>query len=175
MKKIFLLLLLGIIIISINGCTTKEFNDIQYEIENQIYPAETMTYFKINIGNVLLFPFKTVANLVDTHDKVSPYLNDITKIQVGIYTIIKDDRINQLKIPQNIEKILNNSGWQKFVCVTDENNCVECYFKEINKNNASIYTVIMDKNEPIIIITELRGNLITIIEKVIQKYIPKNT
>jgi hypothetical protein len=176
MKKIFFLLL-GITIISINGCTTKEFNDIQYEIENQIYPKETKTYLKINVGNVLLFPFKTVANLVDTHDKVSPYLNDITKIQAGIYRIKDNKQINQVKIPKNIEKILNDSGWQKFIGVAEKNNCVECYFKEINKNVASIYAIILDKNESMVIITELRGNLntiIAIIEKAIQEYIPKN-
>ncbi len=173
MKKIFFLLL-GITIISINGCTTKEFNDIQYEIENQIYPTETKTYFKINVGNVLLFPFKTIVNLIDRQDKASPFVNEITKVQVGIYKIKKDDKINQLKIPKNIEKILNDLKWQKFVVVTEKNDCVECYFKEINKNNASIYVIIIDKNESMIVITELRGNLITIIEKAIQEYIPKN-
>ena len=166
-KSSLLLLLLGITIIWSSGCTTNEFNDVQHAIEKQIQPAKTKTHLKLNLGPVLLFPVKTIVNLIDTEDEASPYLDEIMKVQVGVYKIKKTNQPAELKIPDTVKKVLLESGWEIFIRVREKNEMVECYYKQKSEDIIGIYTIVLDDDN--LIIAEVRGRLDRIIEKAVQE------
>ena len=167
-KSSFLLFLLGITIIWSSGCTTNEFNDVQHAIENQIQPAKTKTHLKLNLGPFLLFPVKTIVNLIDTEDEASPYLDEIMKVQVGVYKIKKTNQPAEFKIPDTVKKVLHESGWETFVRVREKNEMVECYYKLKSEDIIGIYAIVLDDDN--LVIAEVRGRLDKIIEKAIQEH-----
>jgi len=149
------------------GCTTNEFNNVQHAIEKQIQPAKTKTHLKLSLGPVLLFPVKTIANLIDKKDEVSPYLDEIMKIQVGVYKIKNTDKSSRLKIPKIVEDELNKSGWEIFIRVREKNEMVECYYRQKSEDIIGIYAIVLDDNN--LIIAEVGGRLDRIIEKAIKE------
>ena len=169
MKKSFLFLFLcGIIVMWSSGCTTKEFNEVEHAIENQIQPAKTKTNLKLSLGPVLLFPVKIIANLVDREDEASPYLDEIMKVQVGVYKIKNTDGSAQLKIPKNVEEELNKSGWEIFIRVREKNDMVELYYREKSEDIIGIYAIVLNNED--LVIAEVGGRIDRIIEKAIQNH-----
>ena len=168
-KSIFLVCLITIAIAFMGGCTSNEFNDVQHAIEKQIQPAKVEKHIKLGFGPALLFPFKVIAKIFDTEGEVSPYLNEVCNVQVGIYKIKKTEQSSKLNIPATVEKILNESGWERFIRVQkDKGEGVELYFKEIEKDVVSIFIVVLDNKD--LILVETSGRIENIIEKAIKEH-----
>lgn len=170
MKRILIFYNISLIIgILIGGCTTNEFNDVQQAIEKQIQSAKVKTQFKLKLGSILLFPVKVITKLVDNEERASQYLNEIYDVQVGIYKIEKISENSDLIIPNTVEKVLNESGWELFIHVNEEKDkSFEIYYREHSADISSIFAVVIEGDD--LIITEVGGRLDKIIIKAFKEH-----
>ena len=166
-KANIVFLISGIFVLLFFGCVTNEFNSVQKSIEKEIYPADMKTHFKLSLGSIMLFPLKTIVHLIDTEDEIDSYLDNIGKIQVGIYKI-KNNKTPRGIIFKNVEKKINDLGWETFIRVRDKKSTVNLFYKLIDEQNAGLFAVILDDNR--LIIAEIKGELDQIIEKAIREH-----
>ncbi|NVM03575.1 MAG: DUF4252 domain-containing protein [Candidatus Helarchaeota archaeon] len=168
-KSLAVLWVSGIFILLCSGCmTSNDFNYVEKSIENEIYPATMKTNFKLSLGPVMLSPLKTIVNLTDRKDKASPYLDEISNVQFGVYKIDKTNKSPKLKIPPIVEEKLNKSGWEIFIRVREKNEMVEFYYRQISKDIIGIYAIVLNADN--LVIAEMRGRLARIIEKAVQEH-----
>jgi len=162
------IVLVGGILLYAGHKTTNEFNYVSELIEKENYPADLKTRLKLSLGSALLYPIKSVIHIIDTEDKIDSYFDEINKIQIGVYGIKNIGRSFRLKIPQDVKRILHNSGWETFIRTSEENNIFECYYKPMNEDIISFYFIFFNGEN--LIISKIDGRLDQIIEKAIQDY-----
>ncbi len=169
MKKLKILLLLSGILLICTGCiTSTEFNCVENMIKEQINPARIKTNFKFSFGPVSLSTARTFINIADNEKEVDTYLKEITSVQLGIYEIHSTERSHQLNIPGDIKNNFNKLGWEMFVNAKNNNEHVNLYYRQINDVIGSMYVVVLERHEMIIV--EVRGRLDKIIEAAIREH-----
>jgi len=169
MKNLHIILLMSIIFpVLCSGCsTTSDFDYVQKAIEEQIYPTKINSHFKISLGFFSLGVMKTIVPFMVRQYNLRPYLDEINNIQIGIYEIEKSSKPLRFNVPKNVEEKLRELGWHIFIRVREKEERVDCYFRELNELISSLYFIIQDGND--IVIMEVKGRFGRLIEKVIQE------
>ena len=168
-KTLLFTLIIGISLLS-NGCitTSHEFNYVEQAIKDQIYPAKLKKNFKFSFGPLSLSAVKLFVKLADTDDEAIEYIKEIKDVQVGVYEIRHSNDETHIKIPQNAEQKLTDLGWEIFVKVKERDSQVDIFFTELDLRTISIYAIVLEDDE--LIIVETRGRLDNLIEKVLQEH-----
>ncbi|MBN2012847.1 DUF4252 domain-containing protein [candidate division KSB1 bacterium] len=167
-KAMFIIVIAGLLPM-FSGCmTSHEFNYVERAIRHQIRPANIKTNFKFSFGPLTLAPARIITHYVDDAKEADMYLREIKKVQVGVYEIRNTDDRSKFRIPRDAEKKLTDLGWEPFVRVRErDGQQVDIFYKTISDRMASIYAVVLDHDE--LVIVELKGRLDRIIEKAIQE------
>lgn len=160
MGKKLTLIVLSCILLCCMGCrTSSEFNYIEGSIRDGIHPANLDKEFKFGLG---WLSKRMICAFVD--DEADMYLKEIKKVQLGVYKISNSDKSDTFQIPHNVKKCMVEKGWEPFVYVRDKGGeNVSLYFKQISEKKASIYMIVLEPHE--LVIVEIKGKLNKILEK----------
>lgn len=172
MKKIVMVIALCLVCLGIaigaSCLTSHEFTDVATAVRTHIYPAQLKTKFKLRVGPMMVLAANMVMKKVTENQEVSEYLQEIRKVQVGVYEVKQSHTLSQIATPPETETHLTELGWEPFVRVRQEKEQVSLFYKQINEESASIYVIVLKKDD--LVIVEVQGRLDSLIEKAIQKH-----
>ncbi len=162
-KNTFYIILMGLLF-NLTGCNTSdEFNNIEKSIRDRIYPARLNNNFKFGIGALST---TMIGGFTRDEHEADTYMKEIKGVQVGMYEVDNSRKSADFHIPDNIGKCLVEKGWEPFVHVRKRHGeNVSLFYRQVSENEASIYTIVLEHNE--LVIVEINGNLNTILEKAI--------
>jgi hypothetical protein len=103
MKKIVViiaacLLCLGITVVA-SCITSHEFTDVATAVRTHMYPVQLKTKFKLRFGPMMVLAANMVIKRATETPEVSEYLQEIRKVQVGIYEVKQSHTPLQIAIP----------------------------------------------------------------------------
>ena len=170
MRKNMYIVVIMFLLPMMSGCMTNgDFNFIEKSIRHQIYPAKLKTNFKFSFGFTSLTSARLITSFIDDAEEATMYLREVKKVQVGVYEINKAKDVSRFQIPREAEKRLLRKGWTPFVRVRERGGGqVDLFYKQISNHTASIYAVVLEHDE--LVIVEIKGRLEKILEKAIQEH-----
>jgi hypothetical protein len=91
MKKIVVIIVVCLLCLGIAAgvscLTSREFTDVTTAVRTHIYPAQLQTKFKLRFGPMMVLAANMVIKRATETPEVSEYLQEIRKVQVGIYEV----------------------------------------------------------------------------------------
>jgi hypothetical protein len=174
MKKIVVIIVICLLCLGIAAgvscLTSHEFTDVATTVRTHMYPSQLKTKFTFRFGPMMILAAKMVLKqAAEEEEPVTEYLQEIRKVQVGIYDVQRSHETSHLTIPPEAETHLTELGWESFVRVRQEKEQVSLFYKQINEEIVSIYAIVFKKDE--LFIVEVQGRLENIIRKaVIQNF-----
>ncbi len=148
----------------VDGNFKKIKNDILSSAENKFYRDHEFAIGKAGISLASI-----AANLDDEKNEAKEILNNLSKIQIGVYKC--RDRVklsDDYSLLQRIDERMKNVGWEYIVKSREDNTLTGIYVKRNDGNKLREFFVIsLDKNKLTLI--ELKGELDKVLSSIIRE------
>ena len=130
---------------------------IRLDLERQLPGASFDKEFEISLGPVSLAFARMVTRLVpDAHD-ASGYLKNVRKIEVAVYNAHQMPPVDQVKMPERMQSMIEKDGWETAIRVREENEIVWVMYRTDDESVKNVCVVVLNDDELVMVRAE--GNL----------------
>ena len=152
------------------GCfslTVPEFTQVRNELEKQVPEARFEKEVEFGLGRITLGAVKWVCLLVPDTREARKYLNDITGVSVAVYEVESLPAVNDLELPERLQDLLEDKGWDVLVKVREEDEIVWVLYQEHRGHIRNLYVVALEDDE--LVLVRLRGRLDRLFAKALEE------
>ncbi|HEU4929320.1 MAG TPA: DUF4252 domain-containing protein [Candidatus Krumholzibacteria bacterium] len=149
------------------GCVwTPELNNVKQDIASQI-PGATFEHevsFAIGPGGMALA--RAVTSLVAPAHEARNWLEDVSRIEVAMYDVVRSELPQRLQTPQRIAEMLVE-GWEMAARVRQENEAAWVLYKLDGDSVREVFVVALDREE--LVMVKVKGHLERVIARALNQ------
>jgi len=173
MKTKNIIVIIAMVLISLNFTGCIGVNGNFKRVRNTILDNLDGKYHRdieFSVGAAGLALAGTFVSFADTDvDYADDIIRQVNRVQVGIYEKVDNaDEKPDMKLLQEISKLLEDTGWEYIVRTCDHNQMTAVFIRSAETEQIShLFVIALDDNQ--LVLTEVRGDLDKVVEIAIRE------
>jgi hypothetical protein len=130
---------------------------VRKDIERQLPGATFDKEIELSLGPVSLAFARLITGLIPDAREARPYLNNVSRIEVAVYTVDGMPSAEQVTTPAELRKLQESGEWEMAVKVHDGDDRVWVMYRIAKDSIEDIYVVVLSDDE--LVLVKAHGNL----------------
>ncbi|UCG53043.1 MAG: DUF4252 domain-containing protein [Candidatus Latescibacterota bacterium] len=167
--KIATIIGFAVLLTLVSGCLwAPELDRVRRDIERQIPGAEFKKEIALSLGPVTMGLARLIVKLAPDTEEAASYLRDVSRVKVAVYEAENVPYDVDLRIPRDLEKLLEKDDWELVVKTRDKGEAVWILCRVEGDRLKSLYVVALDNDE--LVLVQAHGNLDRLFEKAMRDH-----
>jgi hypothetical protein len=148
---------------SAGGCIwTPELSQVKQEIARQIPGATFDHQVSLAIGPGGMALARAVVSMVPQASDARGWLKDVSRVEVAVYEVHRDDPGRRIATPSRIEDMLEH-GWEMAARVREDGESVWLLYRLDGESVRELFVVALDRDE--LVLVKVKGRLERVIAR----------
>ena len=168
--KILLLLVLAGVMTFYSACYPREIVHTQRSIERELPDTRFRRQVALSFGPGSMGLARWITSKVDDEDaqNVSQYLEEVKRIQFGVYETDNIPDLTEVKLPGRLQRKLDRDGWELAASVREEDNLVWLLYREDGETVEDMFAVVWSDDR--LVLAKLEGDLNELMVKIVEDH-----